>query len=87
MFKTEYLPRARRHTYYFLQHAREFSPVYLSTGVDVEKVLHHREAAKREGFRVSYVAYLIRAVSQVLAEIPRGEYCRPAWLPSSVSAL
>ncbi|MEY9841206.1 2-oxo acid dehydrogenase subunit E2 [Streptacidiphilus sp. EB103A] len=65
------LPRERRHTYFFLEVIRDFSPVFLDTEVDMGRVLAHRETAQRsEGVRYATTAYVLRAAGRVLAKHP-----------------
>jgi pyruvate/2-oxoglutarate dehydrogenase complex dihydrolipoamide acyltransferase (E2) component len=67
----EPLPRQRRHTYFFLEVIRDFSPVFLDTEVDMSRVLAHREAAgSDEGVRYATTAYVLRAAGRVLAKHP-----------------
>ncbi|MFJ6217190.1 2-oxo acid dehydrogenase subunit E2 [Streptomyces sp. NPDC092296] len=65
------LPRQRRHTLFFLEVVRDFSPVFLDTEVDMGRVLAHRAAAlESEGVRYSTTAYVLLAAGQVLAKHP-----------------
>ncbi|MFE9046326.1 2-oxo acid dehydrogenase subunit E2 [Streptomyces sp. NPDC012421] len=65
------LPRQRRHTLFFLEEVRDFSPVFLDTEVDMGRVLAHRAAAReREGVRFGIPAYVLRAAGRVLAAHP-----------------
>ncbi|MFE5208768.1 2-oxo acid dehydrogenase subunit E2 [Streptomyces sp. NPDC056600] len=64
-------PRQRRHTLFFLEVIRDFSPVFLDTEVDMTGVLAHRAAAARdEGRRYSTVSYVLHAAGRVLARHP-----------------
>jgi pyruvate/2-oxoglutarate dehydrogenase complex dihydrolipoamide acyltransferase (E2) component len=76
-------PRERRHTYYFLRHAREFSPVYLDTSVNMSAVQQVREKAKHSQKRsLSYVSFLIQTVSHVLTRYPEANSgVRHGWFP------
>lgn len=65
------LPAERRPTYYYLQHAKQFSPVYLSTDVDMTKVRAHKRLQFEEtGKRFSYISYVIRSASLALCQHP-----------------
>ncbi|MEU8508016.1 2-oxo acid dehydrogenase subunit E2 [Streptomyces brevispora] len=67
----EPLPRQRRHTLFFLEVIRDFSPVFLDTEVDMSTVLAHRAAAlESEGVRYSTTSYVLRAAGRVLAKHP-----------------
>ncbi|WLQ46648.1 2-oxo acid dehydrogenase subunit E2 [Streptomyces poriferorum] len=67
----ELLPRQRRHTLFFLEVIRDFSPVFLDTEVDMSGVLAHRAAAlESEGVRYATTAYVLRAAGRVLAKHP-----------------
>ncbi|MFI6154522.1 2-oxo acid dehydrogenase subunit E2 [Kitasatospora sp. NPDC051170] len=62
--------RERRHTLYFLEAIRDFSPVFLDTEVDATRLLAHRAAAREAGQRRSVVGYLLVAAGEVLARHP-----------------
>ncbi|GAA3007143.1 2-oxoacid dehydrogenase/acyltransferase catalytic subunit [Streptomyces sp. KhCrAH-43] len=65
------LPRQRRHTLFFLEVIRDFSPVFLDTEVDMSRVLAHRASALgSEGVRYSTTSYVLRAAGRVLAKHP-----------------
>ncbi|MFF4011490.1 2-oxo acid dehydrogenase subunit E2 [Streptomyces sp. NPDC001717] len=67
----EPLPRQRRHTLFFLEVIREFSPVFLDTEVDMTRVLAHRATAlESTGVRYATTAYVLRAAGRVLAAHP-----------------
>ncbi|WP_448316712.1 2-oxo acid dehydrogenase subunit E2 [Streptomyces sp. CO7] len=64
-------PRQRRHTLFFLEVIRDFSPVFLDTEVDMTGVLAHRAAVARdEGRRYGTVTYVLHAAGRVLARHP-----------------
>ncbi|MFD9690310.1 2-oxo acid dehydrogenase subunit E2 [Kitasatospora sp. NPDC059146] len=63
-------PRERRHTLYFLEAIRDFSPVFLDTEVDATRLLADRAAARAAGQRRSVVGYLLVAAGGVLARHP-----------------
>ncbi|MEW2286663.1 2-oxo acid dehydrogenase subunit E2 [Streptomyces sp. NPDC047841] len=65
------LARQRRHTFYFLQTIRGFSPVFLDTDVDMTRVQQVREAARDSGRRYSAVACVILAAARALAAHPQ----------------
>jgi pyruvate/2-oxoglutarate dehydrogenase complex dihydrolipoamide acyltransferase (E2) component len=76
------IPRARRHTYYFLNGAAEFKPVYLDTEIDMSEVRRRRESLKSAGHRISYIAFLIEAISQVLRRYPEANSSvKHGWTP------
>ncbi|MFV2117030.1 2-oxo acid dehydrogenase subunit E2 [Streptomyces sp. Act-28] len=62
--------RQRRHTLYFLRHARRVAPVFLDTDVDFTAVATHRERAAREGVRYSWLSYVLRSATGVLQRHP-----------------
>ncbi|WP_433281449.1 2-oxo acid dehydrogenase subunit E2 [Micromonospora sp. CA-244673] len=62
--------RQRRHTFFFLDQIRDFSPVFLDTEVDMTAVGRHRAAARVDGHRYSVVTYLLRVTGRVLAAHP-----------------
>lgn len=62
--------RQRRHTLFFLEQIRAFSPVFLDTEVDMTAVRTHRAQARAAGERYSVVSYLLRTTGQVLAAHP-----------------
>ncbi|MDJ1137472.1 2-oxo acid dehydrogenase subunit E2 [Streptomyces iconiensis] len=65
------VPRERRHTLFFLEVIRDFSPVFLDTEVDMTQVLAHQKAAREaEGTRYAMTAYVLRAAGRVLAGHP-----------------
>ncbi|MEV5829847.1 2-oxo acid dehydrogenase subunit E2 [Spirillospora sp. NPDC052242] len=63
----ERFPGPRRHTLYFLEEIRAFSPVFLDTEVDMSGLLEHRRTAAR---RLSVVTYTVCAAGRVLAGHP-----------------
>ncbi|MCZ8513154.1 2-oxo acid dehydrogenase subunit E2 [Paenibacillus filicis] len=64
------LPKARRHTYYFLNYADEFKSVYLDTEIDMSEVKRRRDKLKLSGHRISYIVFLIEAISRVIRLYP-----------------
>lgn len=60
------LPNARRHTYHFLNYAREFRSVYIDTEIDMSAVIRRRNERKAAGMRISYVAFLIEAIARAI---------------------
>lgn len=62
--------RQRRHTFFFLDQLRDFSPVFLDTEVDMTAVRGHRAAARAAGHRYSVVSYLLLVTGRVLAAHP-----------------
>lgn len=78
--------RHRRHTYFFLQQARENAPVLLDTQVDMSAVRNHRERMKGEGVNASYISYLIKVISAVVADYPRANSSvKSSLIPSLVA--
>jgi pyruvate/2-oxoglutarate dehydrogenase complex dihydrolipoamide acyltransferase (E2) component len=66
-----FLPAERRPTYYFLQYAKRFSQVYVSTELDMGLVRAHRGGVlAATGRRFSYVSYVIRSVALALGRYP-----------------
>ena len=76
-------PKERRHTYYFLRHAKESSPVYLDTDVNMSRVQSVQDDWKHvRGRKVSYISFLIQAVSQVLSRHPEANSgVHHGWFP------
>jgi len=71
MINTMRFPKARRHTYYFLRYAKEFSPVYLSTDIDFTQVKVERQRQLQElDVKISYITFVIHTVSRVLKHYP-----------------
>jgi pyruvate/2-oxoglutarate dehydrogenase complex dihydrolipoamide acyltransferase (E2) component len=63
-------PRERRHTLYFLDEIRAFSPVFLDTDIDMTQVRAHRAAAFGRGHSYSTVTYILHSAARVLAAHP-----------------
>ncbi|MFJ9775162.1 2-oxo acid dehydrogenase subunit E2 [Kitasatospora sp. NPDC101157] len=63
--------RERRHTLYFLEAIRDFSPVFLDTEVDATRLLADRTVAREAGQRRSVVTYVLVAAGAVLARHPQ----------------
>jgi pyruvate/2-oxoglutarate dehydrogenase complex dihydrolipoamide acyltransferase (E2) component len=78
-----FLPPARRPTYYFLQYAKRFNPVFLSVDVDMSAVQQAREERTRRGQeRLSYITYVIHVAARVLRKHPEANCSvKHAWLP------
>jgi pyruvate/2-oxoglutarate dehydrogenase complex dihydrolipoamide acyltransferase (E2) component len=65
-------PSERIHTYYFLQFARRFSPVYLSTEVDMSEIVESRQSLAHEyGRRISYISFIVEQAARTLAAFPQ----------------
>ncbi|MCD0451592.1 2-oxo acid dehydrogenase subunit E2 [Actinocorallia sp. API 0066] len=60
----------RRHTLFFLDQIRDFSPVFLDTEVDATALVADRAAAKARGERRSVVSYIVHAAAKALAAHP-----------------
>ena len=58
--------RQRRHTFFFLDQLRDFSPVFLDTEVDMTAVRRHRAAARADGHRYSVVSYLLHRLEELI---------------------
>ncbi|ONH59793.1 acyltransferase [Frankia sp. CcI49] len=72
---------ARRHTLYFLDQIRSFSPVFLDTEVDMTQVLAHRAARReRTGRKLSLVTYIVAAGGRALAAHPEANASIRGWL-------
>ncbi|MFI0479609.1 2-oxo acid dehydrogenase subunit E2 [Actinomadura sp. 9N215] len=63
-------PPQRRHTLFFLDQIRDFSPVFLGTEVDATAIGASRDAARRDGRRLSVVAHVVHAAAGVLRKHP-----------------
>ncbi|NIA61177.1 2-oxo acid dehydrogenase subunit E2 [Bacillus pacificus] len=65
-------PNQRKHTYHFLDHAKEFSPVYLSVDVDVRNLQKSRDYIyTKTQTKISYIAFIIKGISEVLKKYPQ----------------
>ncbi|MBE5102251.1 2-oxo acid dehydrogenase subunit E2 [Priestia aryabhattai] len=65
-------PKQRKHTYHFLDYAKEFSPVYLSIEVDFNNIQQARERIFIESAtKISYITFIIKSISQVLKKYPK----------------
>ncbi|MEV4528272.1 2-oxo acid dehydrogenase subunit E2 [Streptosporangium sp. NPDC049304] len=60
----------RRHTLFFLDQIRDFSPVFLDTEIDATAIVAGRERARRAGERRSVVSYVVHAAAGVLRKHP-----------------
>ncbi|MFE0777756.1 2-oxo acid dehydrogenase subunit E2 [Streptomyces sp. NPDC058861] len=63
-------PGQRRHTLFFLDQIRDFSPVHLDTEVDATAIVASRRRAREAGARRSVVAHVVHAAAGVLREHP-----------------
>ncbi|MGA5703199.1 2-oxo acid dehydrogenase subunit E2 [Peterkaempfera bronchialis] len=63
-------PRERRHTLFFLEAIRDFSPVFLDTEIDATRLLADRDRARADGLRRSVAGYVLVAAGGVLARHP-----------------
>jgi pyruvate/2-oxoglutarate dehydrogenase complex dihydrolipoamide acyltransferase (E2) component len=63
-------PRERRHTLYFLDEIRRFSPVFLDTEVLMQAIQEHRQATRADGSHFSVATYVLHAAARVLKEHP-----------------
>ena len=78
-------PRNRRHTYFFLERARANAPILLDTTLDMSRVGLHRDAQKEQGVHASYISYLIKVMSEVIAKYPQANSSvKAALLPNLV---
>ncbi len=60
----------RRHTLFFLDQIRDFSPVFLDTEVDATALTAHRTAVKAAGEHRSVVSYIVHAAAGVIGAHP-----------------
>lgn len=60
------LPSVRRHTFHFLEQAREVQPIFLSMDVDASVMKQSRESYKQDNISISYISYLILAISKAI---------------------
>ncbi|WP_445529208.1 2-oxo acid dehydrogenase subunit E2 [Streptomyces cyslabdanicus] len=74
--------RRRRHTLFFLEWANRQRPVHLDTDIDMTRILEHREQARADGLRYSYVTYLLHAAGRALARHPEANAVMAAGWPS-----
>ncbi|MGP4043537.1 2-oxo acid dehydrogenase subunit E2 [Streptomyces sp. 2A115] len=63
-------PTHRRHTLFFLDQIRDFSPVHLDTEVDATGIVADRRRAREAGERRSVVSYVVHAAAGVLRKHP-----------------
>jgi len=64
-------PKQRRHTYYFLSQARNNAQVLLTTDIDMSSVESAKQQYNDEGQTISYIVFLIKAISTVIKRYPR----------------
>lgn len=62
------IPRERRGGYNFLQYAKRFNTIHLSTQIDASKLVEYRNEKSEK--KISYTACLIYTISRVLADFP-----------------
>ncbi|MGR9051692.1 MAG: 2-oxo acid dehydrogenase subunit E2 [Gammaproteobacteria bacterium] len=78
-------PRHRRHTYLFLERARDNAAVLLDAELDMSNVRLSRAAYKEQGIDISYISFLIKAISEVLTRYPRANSSvLSSWYPRMV---
>lgn len=70
MPETGRLAAQRKHTLYFLRHARATAPVFLDTDVDMTTVVADRERVREAGGNRSVISYVLAAVTRVLQRHP-----------------
>jgi pyruvate/2-oxoglutarate dehydrogenase complex dihydrolipoamide acyltransferase (E2) component len=86
MSKIVRFPRDRRHTYFFLERARENAPILLDTDIDMSSISRQRKLQKEQGVQVSYISYLIKVISGVVAKYPQANSSvKAALIPCLVS--
>lgn len=75
-------PQQRRHTYYFLKEANKNSPVLLTCSIDVRAIAALRQSLKVSGQGISYITFLIKAISRVMKRYPQANACLcDGWRP------
>jgi pyruvate/2-oxoglutarate dehydrogenase complex dihydrolipoamide acyltransferase (E2) component len=69
--KSEFLPKHRRPTFFFLDFFDNRSTVHLFTTVDMGRVITHRESVQTErAQKPSYVSYVVWAAARALRRFP-----------------
>lgn len=80
------LPALRRHTFHFLEHAREIQPVYLSIDVDASNIMQSRASYKQANISISYISYVILAISKAIEVFPEVNISvQGKWFPKMIS--
>ncbi|MEN9865198.1 MAG: hypothetical protein RL748_788 [Pseudomonadota bacterium] len=78
-------PQHRRHTWFFLDHARSNAPILLDTEIDMSRIQALRARYKAHGPSPSYISFLIHAISQVVAQHPQANSSvKDGWSPSII---
>ncbi|AEV19299.1 hypothetical protein GTCCBUS3UF5_19910 [Geobacillus thermoleovorans CCB_US3_UF5] len=86
MSKKQALPFIRRHTFHFLEQAREVQPVYLSMDVDASAIKQSRATYKQANLSVSYISYVIAAISKAIERFPEvNTSVYGKWFPKHIS--
>lgn len=60
-------PKQRRHTLLFLEQSHDYRPVAIDSEIVMDPIVTHRQANNKS---LSYLAYFIQAVSQVVSHYP-----------------
>jgi len=64
-------PNERKHTFAFLSYAKDCSPVFIDTDVDMTQILHLRESsATPSQSKLSIISYFIYATARVISKYP-----------------
>src|SRR3990167_4513271 len=85
MLKFEKLPQLRRHSYFFLQKAKETCPVYLSIEITMSCVKVYRENHAVENNKISYIAFLIHSISKIYKKYPMANSVITGWLSPKIA--
>ncbi|WP_347553118.1 2-oxo acid dehydrogenase subunit E2 (plasmid) [Pseudalkalibacillus hwajinpoensis] len=84
--KKQWLPPVRRHTFHFLEQAREVQAIYLNMDVEASKLKESRANHKQNNYSVSYVSYVISAISRAIEKFPEvNTSVQGKWRPKYIS--
>lgn len=80
------LPSVRRHTFHFLEQAREVQPVFLCMDVDASVMKKSRKHYKQYNISISYISYIILAISKAIENFPEvNTSVVGRWSPKQIS--
>ncbi|MFC0562528.1 2-oxo acid dehydrogenase subunit E2 [Halalkalibacter alkalisediminis] len=68
--KVESLPPVRRHTFHFLEKAKESHAIYLSTEIDATAIMARKATFKQASMNISYVSFFLYTISRAIEAYP-----------------
>ncbi|MDO6657353.1 2-oxo acid dehydrogenase subunit E2 [Anaerobacillus sp. 1_MG-2023] len=84
--KKQGLPSARKHTFHFLEQAREVQAIYLNMDVEASELKKSRASYKQNNISISYVSYVISAISKAIEKFPEvNTSVHGKWHPKYIS--